>query len=261
MKRIAIVSAKGGVGKSTISAGLSMALLRANQPVLGVDLDPQNAFRLHLGVHEYQLDGLSRATLEGRSWRHIGYQLSQGLAVLPYGFINEDDRRTFEQRLAADPSWLQRNLESLPLAGGTSTIIDTPPGPSVYLQQALSAAHLVIVVTLADAASYATLPQMDRLISAYCTPRADFIGHAYLVNQYDAGKALSQDVLQAMREDQPDKTIGVVRMDRAVGEALAHGLSIIDYDEASPARQDLLAWANWITRQAVTASAGSPHPL
>ena len=56
---IIVMSGKGGVGKSTISAGLSMALLRTQQPVLSVDLDPQNSLRLHLGAQEYQLDGCS----------------------------------------------------------------------------------------------------------------------------------------------------------------------------------------------------------
>ena len=249
MKKIAIVSAKGGVGKSTISAGLGMALLRAGHPVLGVDLDPQNSLRFHLGEHDYRLDGLSRATLEGRSWRRIGYQVNNGLAVLPYGFVNEQDRRTFEQLLIDDPNWLKRNLDSLPLAQDTIVVIDTPPGPSVYLQQALNAAQLVIVVALADAASYATLQQMERLIETYCTPRDDFIDHAFLVNQFDADKTLCKDVLQAMREDHPDKVVGIVRHDHTVGEALARGVSIIDYDTASPARQNILTWADWITQQ------------
>ncbi|MCB5364538.1 cellulose synthase operon protein YhjQ [Pusillimonas sp. CC-YST705] len=260
MKKVAIVSAKGGVGKSTISASLGMALLRTGHPVLGIDLDPQNSLRLHLGEHDYKLDGLSRATLEGRDWRQVGHQLDPGFTVLPYGHVNETDRRKFETLLATDPAWLSRNLEKLPLVSETTVIIDTPPGPSVYLQQALSAADIVIIVTLADAASYATLPQMDKLISHYCTTRADFLGYAFLINQYDGTKALSKDVLQTMRDDRPEHTVGVVRLDQAVSEALAHGLSIVDYDKTSRAYQDILTWVGWITRHSTDRHSGVSNP-
>ncbi|MGK4924212.1 AAA family ATPase [Bordetella hinzii] len=50
MKTIAIVSAKGGVGKTTIAATLGLALSRAGHPALVLDLDPQNALRFHLGA-------------------------------------------------------------------------------------------------------------------------------------------------------------------------------------------------------------------
>ena len=46
---IAVVSAKGGVGKTTISANLAAAIALTGRPVLVVDLDPQNAMQWHLG--------------------------------------------------------------------------------------------------------------------------------------------------------------------------------------------------------------------
>lgn len=246
VKKVAIVSAKGGVGKSTVSANLAIALFRAGFPILGIDLDPQNALHLHFGGNNDALDGISRVTLEGRDWRDAAHQVDAGLAILPYGLINESDRREFERRLSHDPYWLEHALDRLPISPETIVVIDTPPGPSVYLQQALSAAHLVIVVTLADAASYATLPQMEKLIQTFCAPRDDFMDHSYLVNQFDPGKTLSQDVVQTMREQLPGKTIKLVRFDQSVGEALAYGKTLIDYKADCPVNQDYQSWANWV---------------
>ena len=60
---ISVVSAKGGVGKTTLSACLAMGLA-ASRDVLAVDLDPQNALKLHLGVH-------LTAIIKFRMFRHL----------------------------------------------------------------------------------------------------------------------------------------------------------------------------------------------
>ena len=47
MKVITVVSAKGGVGKTTLAANLASVIAARGRRVLALDLDPQNALRLH----------------------------------------------------------------------------------------------------------------------------------------------------------------------------------------------------------------------
>lgn len=50
MRRIAVINQKGGVGKTTTTATIGVALARAGSRVLLVDLDPQAHLSLHFGV-------------------------------------------------------------------------------------------------------------------------------------------------------------------------------------------------------------------
>jgi len=240
---IAVVSAKGGVGKTTATANLCTAVRQGGRNVLAIDLDPQNALHLHFGGDPQRIGGTSRATLAGQDWREAGFSSSSGVVVLPYGAVNEDDRQAFERHLESHPDWLSANLHTLGLGADDLVVLDTPPGPSVYMRTALSAAHLAVIVTLPDAASYATLPMMEGLVQTYCAARADFANHVFVVNQVDNSRLLARDVLQVMRADFGARVAGVIHQDQSVSEALAFNRSVLDYDPQCQATQDYLACA------------------
>jgi cellulose synthase operon protein YhjQ len=239
MKIIAIVSAKGGVGKTTFSANLSMAMARAGVPTLSVDLDPQDALHLHFGLSMPCGDGLVEAALTGMDWRHALLQTDFGCDLMPYGQVEEEDREAFEHLLREQPLLLRQRLESLNLPEDAVVILDTPPGPSVYLTQALSAANMALIVVLSDAASYATLPSMVGLIQRYCLNRNDFSEYAYLVNQVDHSRQLNSDVAYVMRTQFGKRALGLVHQDQAIPEALACNQFVCDYDQHSRGAADL----------------------
>ena len=63
MNIIAVVSAMGGVGKTTFSANLSIAMARLGVPTLAIDLAPQDALQLHFSASEPADQGLVQAAL------------------------------------------------------------------------------------------------------------------------------------------------------------------------------------------------------
>jgi cellulose synthase operon protein YhjQ len=247
MKVIAVVSAKGGVGKTTLAANMASVLASSGRRVIALDLDPQNALRLHFGVPLDSIDGLSRATLSGNAWQSIMFDGVDGVTVLPYGAVVEDDRRRFEAHVDQDPLWLLNALRSLRLDASDIVVIDTPPGSSVYTRTTLCAASFALNVVLADAASYAAIPQMERMIDAYAAPRADFGGVGYVVNQVDQSRQLTKDVLKVLRQMLGEKLFpGVIHQDEGVSESLACDTTLIHYDPLSQAAADFRACSQWL---------------
>ena len=133
-------------------------------------------------------------------------------------------------------------------------IIDTPPGPSVYLQQALSVANLALVVSLADAASYTALPMIDSLIKTHTAGRKSFVGTSYLINQVDNSRQLSRDITQIMQGLLGQQVIGTVHRDQSITEALAYNRNVLDYDPQGRGCHDILDCAQALVERLASAA-------
>lgn len=249
MKILSVISAKGGVGKSTISTNISVALRQRGHRVLAVDIDPQNGLHTHFFLEPHTRAGLANAKAAGKALRKLIQPTRSGVALLPYGECSEVERQHFENSLIQNPEWLKENLLSLNMGPDVVVVLDTPPGPSVYMAQALSAASVVLIVTLSDAGSYRTLPKMQSLIDTYCTGRPSFSTYGFIVNQVDRSRMLSKDVTQVLQTRFKDKIAGLVHLDQAVSEALAHGRDVFSYRPHSEAWRDIMDCAQWVERQ------------
>lgn len=248
MTIIAVISPKGGVGKTSVSVNLGCALAEKGCSVRLVDMDPQNALRLHLGANPAQTGGLVHQTLQHQEWQYAEFDSAYyGVSFIPFGVVSEIERITFESQLGRMPNLLHDNLASLEQMPGGLTIIDTPPGPSVYTQQALSVANLVLVVMMPDAGSYATLPSIEGLLQYYCASRADFYGSYFILNQFDASHVLNRDIKSVMQHDLGERLAPFcVHRDASMSEALAFQQPAKRYAPYSQGVDDIEHLATWL---------------
>lgn len=247
MAVVTVVSMKGGVGKTTVTTNLGAALASLGEMVLAVDLDPQNALRLHYGISVEQTDGVAKSTLLRRSWHHLGYQSPTGVHVLPFGEVCAQDCLAFERYLASHPHWLRDNLNSLGVNRDAITLIDTPPGPSLYLQQAMSVADLILVVLLTDAGSYSVFPASEALLRRYGADDSDYPESFYVLNQVDVSRALSRDIVEVVRNDFGKRFMPYpIHCDEAIAESLANQKTVLAYDRHSQATWDFERFAKWL---------------
>lgn len=168
-----------------------------------------------------------------------------GVACLPYGEVSEPERQAFEALLAAHPVWVGERIALAGLGQDAVVLIDTPPGPSAYLKQVLNCADLVLIVQLADAGSYATLPAMEAyLVSLPETSHA--LGCIYVLNQVDRADPFNRDVTDLLSHQLADRLAPVcIHRDESVGEALAFQQPVLAYAPHGQASHDLARLAEW----------------
>jgi len=128
-------------------------------------------------------------------------------------------------------------------------LIDTPPGPSIYLQQVLRVAHVGLVVLRPDAASYSTIPAIESLINYYAVKRPGFLGYCYVLNQMDAAKQLCRDVFGMLRTELGGRFVtAAIHKDEAVSEALACQTPVAFYAQHSSAAHDIGQLTTWLQK-------------
>jgi len=159
MRRIvAIANGKGGVGKTTLTAGLAGQLAEAGSRVLVVDTDPQANLARDLGYPAGDGSNLSLAITHG-----LPLEVTRGvrdrLDVIPGGPALWDVPPAFTARGArgATLPGLKPALDKIkPEKKGAdydAVLVDTPPGEPILQELVFAAADYLIIPTRSDEAS------------------------------------------------------------------------------------------------------------
>lgn len=241
----AIISKKGGVGKTTTAVNLAAALARLGQRVLVVDLDSNAGASLSLGLEKEELaPGTADVLLRGVPPRAAIRSTSQeNLWVLP----SSVDLRSAEielDRMSGKERQLEKKLE--PIRGSFDQVIfDCPPALGLLTQNALCAADAFLIPALPQ---YLALEGLEHLIAT--AERLQLrAGHrpmslGIVLTAVDYRIKSMRELVGHMREKYGPKVFAVeVRTNISLAEAPAYGQTIFQYRPQSTGARGYLLLA------------------
>jgi chromosome partitioning protein len=207
-KVIAVVSQKGGVGKTTTAANLAAALVHEGKRVLLLEVDPQGSLLPSLGVEQEQVHwGLLDLMRDDLPPAHAAIETSlPGLDLISGLGIDRDELEL--ERLAANHPMLLRDTVRKLAPLYDAVLLDAPPTLGSLTRATLMAADSFLVPVQAEELSYRTLERMLALcdeVKAQHNPGLECAG--LLITMVDLRTRMSARVINQLHENYGDKVL------------------------------------------------------
>jgi chromosome partitioning protein len=250
-KVLTIANQKGGVGKTTTTMNLGVALARKGKRVLLIDGDPQANLSSYLGVIPgqdpyLQLQTLDEVYLAKRPWDETS--LARVIAKTESGvdLIAADRALTGVEHFLFSRSdrevILSRFLEYV-RPSYDFILIDTPPSLNLLTLNALCASDHVLIPVQPEFFSLEGIVKIREAIEDVrkrWNEKLTILG--ILPTQVAARRKLTQEVLDALRVEMGGLLFDAcIHENAAVTESSGHAQAVIDYDRASRGAKDYLA--------------------
>lgn len=253
MRRIAFVSPLGGIGRTTLAAHVAALLAQRGAQTLVIDLSPQNALGLHLGLAgdtKAQEDGAGAVPIRGwrdalaeqQWWGQAALESSHGVRLLPYG--------AWAQACGAQEplseGWLAAQLLQLDLPDDAVIVLDTPSLPAPLALQAAQCADLVLVLLDAGTRSLHWQAPLRKFVAALPAGTQ----HAVVVTGMDARNPIRAAALRVLHAQWQGSVLPYpVHRDEHVELALHRRMCVHQLDVSSQFAHDLHGVTDWIARR------------
>ncbi|MCW8410069.1 cellulose biosynthesis protein BcsQ [Legionella sp. PATHC035] len=235
MPVIALQGLRGGVGVTSIAAGLAWALQQLNESVLVIDFTTDNLLRLHFNMPFEHKEGWVRSYLENHDWKESTHSYNHQLSYLPFGKITQADRAELENKLQKNPFFWQKNIENVLAKNECRWILlDLPSDDTLLTQQGLDSADFVLLLLTPDINCHTRLHQQK--IPKHCY---------FLINHYSPAKPLQKDLFQLWQRVLPNFLPIILHSDEAIAESLAAKKPIGEFHAHSLIANDISELANW----------------
>jgi chromosome partitioning protein len=237
---LAVVSQKGGVGKTTTSVNLAAAFARRGLKTLLIDVDPQGAVRYGAGLRKgAPTHGFADYLSGTRTLREVLLPtVLPWLRVILAGSVTDESDHSRYITLVARTQVLH-DLLRLARERCDIVVVDTPPGLGPVVQQVLCASERVVVPLQCEPLALQTTPQILRGIQEIVASNEDLTLDGILLTMYEPGNASSERIAEYVRTHLPANVVFDVVIPRtyATVDAFAAGQPVVLRTPADPAAQ------------------------
>lgn len=243
---LAVFSLAGGVGKTSLVASLGRALSSRGERVLLVDTAAYGLLPFFFGARDQRPGQL-------RTFNPPGVSADAPIQLLtldPESHPQEHQANPQHDLQAAQPDWLAQEVSRY-AASANRVLIDLPTASGATTRRVLRLAPIVLVPVLPDMNSVVSVGAIEGFFRNQ-TNHPNFAGGKpnlpfYLLNQFDYSLPLHLDVREILREQIGDRLIPfALRRSPSVSEALAEGMTVMDYAPNAVVTEDYANLAGWV---------------
>jgi chromosome partitioning protein len=236
MHVIAIASQKGGVGKTTISLNLGLALARAGHRTLIMELDAQGSLGLSLGLSDRARPGIAEVLTGAEPLAAVlSRTRDPQLQVLGVGRVDPTTVAGFEDALtrgSSIPNILARLAPDFDIV-----VLDCPAGLGKVITRALQEATHVLAPLQAEPLALRSIGQLLALIDRIRTeknPKLNLLG--VVLSMFDRTTPASLEVAETLWTKFPGGIIldTIIPRDETFLEASLRGAPLLLMQKRPP---------------------------
>ena len=245
MPLLLVYSLAGGVGKTSLAATLGRALSSQGEKVVLTDTTSRGLLPYYFGERELRPGEVRTFQPPAGS---PGVQVS--LVTSDAASMGEDER---QQESLTDE--ILRNGH-----GNQRMVLDLSSGSSWLVRRMVELHPIVLVPMTGDMNSVISLQAVEKVFLSIADRDGRPLLPYYLLNQFEPSLPLHLDVREVLRRQLGERLLRfVIRRSQAVSEALAEGMTVVDYAPDAAVSQDYMDVASWLRSVSPPAKAESPE--
>jgi cellulose synthase operon protein YhjQ len=242
---MAVFSLAGGVGKTSLVATLGRALSARGERVLLVDTAAFGLLPFFFGARDQRPGLLRTFSPPGVS------------SDAPIQMVTIDPESLGPEPAGADAgglNGLSGEISRYARGGVSRVIVDLATASGTVTRKLIRMAPMILVPVMPDMNSVVSVTSIDDFFEHNGAAGAK-VPLYYVMNQFDPSLPLHLDIREVLREQLGDRLLPfALRRTPAVSEALAEGMTVMDYAPNSTVAEDFATLAGWVKSLSAPAS-------